>query len=41
MIYIHKDIIYTEPYYIYFCRILKSKNIKYKLIDAHDRDFVN
>ena len=41
MIYVHKDIIYTEPYYIYFCRILKSKNIKYKLIDAHDRDFVN
>jgi hypothetical protein len=41
MIYIHKDIIYTKPYYKFIERILDKKRIPNTIIDAHDLDFVN
>ena len=41
MIYIHKDIIYTKPYYKFIKRILDKKRIPNTIIDAHDLDFIN
>ena len=41
MIYIHKDIIYTQPYYQFIKKILDKKKISNEIIDAHDLDFVN
>jgi len=41
MIYIHKDIIYTQPYYKFIKRILDKKKISNTVIDAHDLDFIN
>ena len=41
MIYIHKDIIYTEPHYKFIERILDKKGIPNTIIDAHDLDFIN
>jgi|TARA_B100001094_G_scaffold326957_1_gene384108 hypothetical protein len=41
MIYIHKDIIYTQPLYKFIKRILDKKKISNTVIDAHDLDFVN
>ena len=41
MIYIHKDIIYTKPYYKFIERILDKKRIPNTIIDAHDLDFIN
>ena len=41
MIYIHKDIIYTQPYYQFIKKILDKKKISNTFIDAHDLDFVN
>jgi len=41
MIYIHKDIIYTRPYYRFIERILDKKRIPNTIIDAHDIDFIN
>ena len=41
MIYIHKDIIYTQPLYKFIKSILDKKKISNKIIDAHDLDFVN
>ena len=40
MIYIHKDIIYTQPLYKFIKRILDKKRIPNKIIDAHDMDVV-
>ena len=41
MIYIHKDIIYTQPLYKFIKRILDKKKISNTVIDTHDLDFVN
>ena len=41
MIYIHKDIIYTQPYYKFIERILDKKKIPNQIIDAHDLNYVN
>ena len=41
MIYIHKDIIYTQPLYKFIKSILDKKKISNKIIDAHDLDFIN
>jgi len=41
MIYIHKDIIYTQPYYQFIKKILDKKKISNEIIDAHDLDFIN
>ena len=41
MIYIHKDIIYTYPYYKFIKRILDKKRIHSTIIDAHELDFIN
>jgi len=41
MIYIHKDIIYTQPLYKFIKQILDKKKISNTVIDAHDLDFVN
>lgn len=40
MIYIHKDIIYTQPLYKFIKRILDKKKISNQIIDAQDIDFV-
>ena len=41
MIYIHKDIIYTQPLYRFIKKILDEKKISNTIIDAHDLDFIN
>jgi hypothetical protein len=41
MIYIHKDIIYTQPLYKFIKQILDKKKISNTVIDTHDLDFVN
>ena len=40
MIYIHKDIIYTQPLYKFIKSILDKKKIPNQIIDAHDLNFI-